>query len=60
MSSMVTLGVQVAERPETDIQGRAGSDQVCVRALAKSNSIHMGDRVAAVVTFWLITGTFIK
>lgn len=38
---MVTLGVQVAERPETDIQGRAGSDQVCVRALAKSNSIHM-------------------
>lgn len=57
---MVTLGVQVAERPETDIQGRAGSDQVCVRALAKSNSIHMGDRVAAVVTYWLITGTFIK
>ena len=57
---MVTLVIQVAERPETDIQGSAGTDHVCVRALAKSNGFHMGDRVAAVVTYWLIIGTFIK
>lgn len=60
VSSLVRLGIRVAERQRQTFKEVLAVAQLRITALVKSKGYSHGDRVAAVMADWLIIGIFIK